>query len=62
MTDLHQPTITLIAAALLGERVVSDGKLLTSRGAGTAVDFGLMLVEKLFSPQKAKEIAASISA
>jgi len=51
-----------LTAALLGERVVSDGKLLTSRGAGTAVDFGLMLVEKLFSPQKAKEIAASISA
>lgn len=44
------------------ERVVADGRLLTSRGAGTAVDFGLLLVEKLFSPEKAREIAAAICA
>jgi 4-methyl-5(b-hydroxyethyl)-thiazole monophosphate biosynthesis len=48
--------------ALFDERVVSDGQLVTSRGAGTAVDFGLMLVEKLFSRDKAHEIARSISA
>jgi protein deglycase len=47
--------------ALLGERVVADGHLITSRGAGTAVDFGLLLVEKLFTAQKASEIARSIS-
>jgi protein deglycase len=48
--------------ALLGERVVVDGRLITSRGAGTAVDFALALVEKLFSPEKATEVARSISA
>src|SRR5215218_4786696 len=41
---------------LANERVVVDGKLLTSRGAGTAVEFGLLLVEKLFSPEKAREV------
>lgn len=47
---------------LANERVVADGKLLTSRGAGTAFDFGLLLVEKLFSPEKASEIARSVCA
>ncbi len=47
---------------LAGERVVADGRLLTSRGAGTALDFALLLVEKLFSAQKAKEIGLSICA
>jgi 4-methyl-5(b-hydroxyethyl)-thiazole monophosphate biosynthesis len=44
------------------QRVVADGKLLTSRGAGTALDFGLLLVEKLFSPEKSAEVARSICA
>ena len=49
--------------ALLGEeRTVVDGHLLTSRGAGTAVDFGLLLVEKLLSPQAALDVAQSICA
>lgn len=49
--------------AILGsERTVSDGHLLTSRGAGTAIDFGLLLVEKLVSPQAARELIHSISA
>jgi 4-methyl-5(b-hydroxyethyl)-thiazole monophosphate biosynthesis len=47
---------------LRDERTVSDGTILTSRGAGTAVDFGLLLVEKLFSPAKSAEIAQSICA
>jgi 4-methyl-5(b-hydroxyethyl)-thiazole monophosphate biosynthesis len=47
---------------LADERTVTDGHLLTSRGAGTALDFGLLLVEKLFSPDKAREIARSVCA
>lgn len=47
---------------LKDERVVVDGKIITSRGAGTALDFGLMLVEKLFSPEKVREISTSICA
>jgi 4-methyl-5(b-hydroxyethyl)-thiazole monophosphate biosynthesis len=45
---------------LAGERVVVDGNILTSRGAGTAMDFGLLLIEKLVSADKAREIALSI--
>ncbi len=44
------------------ERVVVDDRIITSRGAGTALDFGLTLVEKLFTPDKAREIATAICA
>jgi len=45
---------------LANERVVTDGKLTTSRGAGTAVEFGLHLVSLLTSPDKANEIGKAI--
>jgi 4-methyl-5(b-hydroxyethyl)-thiazole monophosphate biosynthesis len=51
-----------VPGILLAERTVVDGRLLTSRGAGTAVDFGLLLVEMLFSPEISAEIARSICA
>jgi protein deglycase len=44
------------------ERVVTDGNIVTSRGAGTALDFGLALVEKLTGAEKAAEVAKSICA
>lgn len=47
---------------LPNERVVVDGRLITSRGAGTALEFGLTLVEKLFSIEKSREVAESICA
>lgn len=47
---------------LAQERVVTDGHILTSRGAGTALDFGLLVVDKLFTPEKAQEIARAICA
>lgn len=37
-----------------------SGKLITSRGAGTAFDFALMIIEELFSKEKADEISAAI--
>ncbi len=40
--------------------VVVDGNVITSRGLGAAIDFGLALIELLDSEQKAKEIAAAI--
>ena len=49
-----------LQAILSDERTVTDGRLLTSRGAGTAIEFGLLLVEKLISPEKSCEIAQSI--
>jgi 4-methyl-5(b-hydroxyethyl)-thiazole monophosphate biosynthesis len=46
--------------ALVNERVVKDGLLITSRGAGTAVEFGMALVEELLGKPKAEEIARAI--
>jgi 4-methyl-5(b-hydroxyethyl)-thiazole monophosphate biosynthesis len=51
-----------LPAILANERTVCDGQLLTSRGAGTSLDFALLLVEKLISPAKAHEISAAIAA
>lgn len=44
------------------ERVLEDGAIITSRGAGTAVDFGLALVRRLFGVEKADEVADAIMA
>lgn len=46
--------------SLADERVVIDGNILTSRGAGTALDFGLALVQVLYGREAADRIAASI--
>jgi len=48
--------------AAMEERVVEEGHLITSRGAGTALDLGLALVRRLYGPEKAAEIAESIMA
>ena len=44
------------------ERVVVDGHFITSRGAGTALDFGLEIVARLFTREMAAEIARSVCA
>ena len=56
----HFSVATDLPHILSAERVVVDGRLLTSRGAGTSLEFGLKVVEELFSPEKAREIARSI--
>jgi 4-methyl-5(b-hydroxyethyl)-thiazole monophosphate biosynthesis len=48
--------------ALGGERVVEDGCLITSRGAGTALDFGLALVRQLLGETAAQDVAKAIMA
>ncbi len=45
-----------------GERVVEDGNIITSRGAGTAVDFGLALIAKLLGDAAAAEVSSAIMA
>ena len=45
------PKVTKQAAA-----VVEDGKLITSRGPGTAMDFALTLVERLVGKTKRQEV------
>ncbi len=51
-----------LPGALGNEKVVEDGLLITSRGAGTAVEFGLALVRRLFGEAKAQEVARAIMA
>ncbi|GLG96793.1 Protein dj-1beta [Gryllus bimaculatus] len=41
----------------LEEKVVIDGNLITSRGPGTAFDFALAIVEKLFDKETASSVA-----
>ena len=41
-------------------RVIRDGNLITSQGAGTATDFAIALVEAVCGPDSAHAIAASI--
>lgn len=50
----------LTGAKLCEDKVVVDGNVTTSRGMGTAVDFGLCLIAQLLGEEKAQEIAASI--
>lgn len=58
----HPSVAGELTSIIADERVVRDGTLITSRGAGTSLDFGLTLVAALFSSEKSAEIAASIRA
>ena len=40
--------------------VVTDGNVTTSRGMGTAIDFSLELVKRLFGAEKAENLAKAI--
>ncbi len=51
-----------LPGALQDQRVVQDGNIITSRGAGTALEFGLVLVRRLFGDQIAQQIARAIMA
>ena len=51
-----------LPTARAAERVVEDGLLITSRGAGTALDFGFALVRRLFGEGKTRKVAESIMA
>lgn len=50
------------AAAYSEERVVVDGKVITSRGAGTAEEFALALIEYLLDPAAAEDVRRKIVA
>jgi 4-methyl-5(b-hydroxyethyl)-thiazole monophosphate biosynthesis len=55
----HQSVRDVLAQAL-DEEVVIDGNLITSRGAGTAMEFGLALVSSLAGHAVADKVAADI--
>lgn len=52
----------LEGATLTDARVECDGKVITSKGMGAALEFGLALVEALCSKEKAEQIGASVFA
>jgi len=45
-----------------GERLVNDGEFLTSRGAGTALEFGLAFVGVLAGKAVSEEVSAAVMA
>lgn len=55
LEKLHLQNTTLAS-----EPVVKDGKIITSRGPGTAMDFALTLVENLVNEEKRKEVEAGL--
>ncbi len=56
----HASVAGELPRTLATERVVVDGRLVTSRGAGTALEFGLALVTQLLGAEKSAEVARSI--
>lgn len=53
---------TLTGAQPSDERVVVDGKIITSRGPGTAMEFAIKLVEVLAGKSLAEEVTKSVLA
>ena len=51
-----------LSAAQRSQKVVIDGALITSQGAGTALDFGLALVEQMCGEEVRAQIARAIMA
>ncbi len=52
----------LEGATVTDARVECDGKVITSKGMGAALEFGLALVEALCGKEKAEQIGASVFA
>ena len=56
----HFSVASELPAILADERIVTDGKITTSRGAGTAVEFGLHLVSLITGPAKSADVSKAI--
>lgn len=52
--------VNLLGAHVSREPVVVDGNIVTSRGLGTAMEFGFQLLELLVSKEKADEVKTAI--
>jgi 4-methyl-5(b-hydroxyethyl)-thiazole monophosphate biosynthesis len=50
----------LTGAEIVNERVVVDGKIVTSQGPGTAVEFGVKLAEILAGEKRARELKSAL--
>lgn len=58
----HHSCAGELPAARLDQRVLTEGKIVTSRGAGTAVDFGLAMVAALAGDHAALRIGEDVAA
>lgn len=58
----HASVAGELPEAQTGERVIEDGWLITSRGAGTSLEFGLALVDALFGQEAEDSVARAIMA
>ncbi|MEX1118882.1 MAG: DJ-1 family glyoxalase III [Terrimicrobiaceae bacterium] len=56
----HSSATAELPEAQITERVVEDGRVITSRGAGTSLEFAFTLVRRLIGPEKSGEIANAI--
>jgi 4-methyl-5(b-hydroxyethyl)-thiazole monophosphate biosynthesis len=52
----------MVEGEFTNERVTVDGRIITSKGAGTAMDFALALVTALFGAAKVEEINSTMYA
>lgn len=50
----------LTGASLVPDAVVTDGRIITAKGAGVAIPFGLALAAALVSPEKAEAVRVSM--
>lgn len=58
----HPSVAAELTRAELSEPVVVDGRLITSRGAGTALAFGLEVAAQVVSPAQAAAVRTAIAA
>jgi 4-methyl-5(b-hydroxyethyl)-thiazole monophosphate biosynthesis len=58
----HSSVVNELPHIITSQDVVCDGTIITSPGAGTAIAFGLALIEALVGTDQAKLIADSIHA
>ena len=58
----HPSVAAELPRADWGEAVVVDGRLITSRGAGTAIAFGLEVAARVVSPAQAAAVRTAIAA
>ena len=56
----HLDKLNLPDVTYLNDAVITDGKIITSRGPGTAMDFALKLIETLVGKAKRDEVEAGL--
>ncbi|CAH9107307.1 unnamed protein product [Cuscuta epithymum] len=60
ITTAHPSVISKVDDVIEGARVVVDGKLITSQGLSTAIEFGLAIVSKFFGHARARSVAEGV--